>query len=218
MLFFQQSATVDKGLTARDIRQGRLDTFIGTVLAALAGCAALIAASPLFAAPLDTRALQQGASYAEALRPLIGAPAAALFALGLIEAGAVAMLTISASTAYAIGAVLGGRGHSFNRSIRSAPLLYAASVGAAALAGAIVLIPGVPLLAIVLNANLLATVLMPPALVLLLILTNDRALMGTWVNGRIINGLGVLITLLIMAAGSASTVVGFINTFSARGG
>ena len=107
MLFFQQSATVDKGLTPKDIPQGRLDTLIGTMLAAIAGCAALIAASTLFEHHVDTTTLQAGAGYAEALRPLIGAPAAGLFALGLIEAGAVAMLTISASTAYAVGEVLG---------------------------------------------------------------------------------------------------------------
>ena len=162
--------------------------------------------------------MQGGAGYADALRPLIGAPGAALFALGLIEAGAVAMLTISASTAYAIGGVAGGRGHSFNRSIGSAPLFYAASIGTAALAGAIVLIPGVPLLAIVLHANLLATVLMPPALVFLLLMANDPALMGTRVNARVTNVLGVVITVLVTAAGGASAVVAFINSFAARGG
>ena len=82
----------------------------GTVLAALAGCAALVATSTLFAHHVDTSKFQAGAGYAEALRPLIGAPGAGLFALGLIEAGAVAMLTISASTAYTVGEV---RGHNF---------------------------------------------------------------------------------------------------------
>lgn len=80
------------------------------------------------------------------------------------------MLTISASTAYAVGEVVGGAGHSFNFSIRSAPAFYAANLGMAAGAGAIVSIPGVPLLAIALNANLLATVLMPPALIFLLMM------------------------------------------------
>ena len=73
---------------------------------------------------VDTSTFQAGAGYAEALRPLIGAPAAGLFALGLIEAGAVAMLTISASTAYTVGEVLGGRGTaSIARSARRAAVL-----------------------------------------------------------------------------------------------
>ena len=66
----------------------------------------------------------------------------------------------------------------------------------ALLAGVIVLIPGMPLLAITLNANLLATVLMPAALVFLLILANDREIMGARVNSRVTNLAGVLITLL----------------------
>lgn len=84
MLFFQQSASVDKGLTPRDIGQGRLDTLIGTVLA---GCAAVVAASVLFSHHVDANALQGGGGYAEALRPFVGAPGAGLFAIGLIEAG-----------------------------------------------------------------------------------------------------------------------------------
>jgi Mn2+/Fe2+ NRAMP family transporter len=217
MLFFQQSASVDKGLTPRDIGQGRLDTLIGTVLAALAGCAAVVAASVLFTHHVDTSALQGGTGYAEALRPLIGAPGAALFALGLIEAGAVAMLTISASTAYAVGEVIGGAGHSFNRSIRMAPAFYAANLGMALAAGAIVLIPGVPLLAIALNANLLATVLMPPALIFLLMMANDRALMGTRVNSWTTNTLGILITALVTLAGAGYAVVAFVNSFGSGG-
>jgi Mn2+/Fe2+ NRAMP family transporter len=218
MLFFQQSASVDKGLTPKDIPQGRLDTLIGTVLAALAGCAALVAASMLFDHHVDTSTFQAGAGYAEALRPLIGTPGAALFAIGLIEAGAVAILTISASTAYAVGEVLGGTGHSFNRTIREAPLFYAANIGIALLAGVIVLIPGMPLLAITLNANLLATVLMPAALVFLLIMVNDGEIMGERVNSRLTNLAGVLITLLVTLAGSSYAVVAFVNSFGAKGG
>ncbi len=97
MLFFQQSASVDTGLTPKDIPQGRLDTAIGTAigtaLAALAGCAALVAAAPLFAHHVDSSSLLGGAGYAEALQPIIGSLGSSLFALGLIEAGAVAMLT-----------------------------------------------------------------------------------------------------------------------------
>ncbi len=216
MLFFQQSASVDKGLTPKDIGQGRLDTAIGTVLAALAGCATVVAAAPLFSHHADVSQLQGGTGFAEALRPLIGAPGAALFALGLIEAGAVAMLTISASTAYAVGEVLGGAGHSFNRSIREAPAFYAANLGMAVVAGAVVLIPGVPLLAITLNANLLATVLMPPALLFLMLMANDRELMGSRANSRLTNALGWLITGLVTLAGAGYAVVAFANAVGGR--
>ena len=213
MLFFQQSASADKGMTPRDIRQGRIDTGIGTVLAALAGCATVVAAAPLFTAGIDTGALQAGTGFAEAMLPVVGRPAATLFALGLIEAGAVAMLTISASTAYAVGEVIGGEGHSFNRSLRDAPAFHAANIGLAAVAAAIVLIPGIPLLSIALNANLLATVLMPPALLFLLIMANDRELMGARVNRRSTNVVAITIAVLVTLAGSAAAIVAFVGTF-----
>ncbi|MCR2829012.1 divalent metal cation transporter [Acidithiobacillus ferrooxidans] len=213
MLFFQQSASADKGLTPKDIPQGRLDTGLGTVLAAITGCAALVAAVPLFAQHINVSNLQGGAGYAEALRPIIGAPGATMFALGLIEAGAVAMLTISASTAYAIGEAFGGVGHSFNQSISEAPFFHAANIAIAIAAGLIVLIPNSPLLAITLNANMLATILMPPALVFLLVLVNDREIMGPWVNSWRGNMFGILITALIILAGTAYAIMTTIGTF-----
>lgn len=85
MLFFQKSASVDKGLTPKDIKHGRLDTLLGTVLAATAGCAALVCTAPLYTHHVDLSAMQGGTGYAEALRPIIGTLGAALFALGLIE-------------------------------------------------------------------------------------------------------------------------------------
>jgi Mn2+/Fe2+ NRAMP family transporter len=106
-----------------------------------------------------------------------------------------------------------GAGHSFNQSLREAPLFHLANVGMAAIAGLIVLIPGMPLLQISLNANLLATVLMPPAMVFLLILANDRDIMGGRVNGRVGNLIAIVITMLVTLAGSASAFVSFVQTF-----
>jgi Mn2+/Fe2+ NRAMP family transporter len=211
MLFFQQSASVDKGMSPRDIRRGRQNTAIGAILAAVTGCAALVAATPLFNHHIDMSQYQGGAGFAEALRPIIGAPGAALFALGLVEAGAVAMLTISASTAYSIAEMISGAGRSFNASLRQAPLFHATNVGIAILAGMVVLIPGAPLLTLSLNANLLATILMPVALVFLLMMSSDRQIMGEHANGRIATALGVAIAVLVALAGTSYAVVAFLG-------
>jgi Mn2+/Fe2+ NRAMP family transporter len=209
MLFFQQSASVDKGMGSADIGRGRLNTALGAVLAAVAGAAALIAAAPLFAHHIDMSRYMGGAGFAQALRPIIGAPGAALFAIGLAEAGAVAALTISASCAYAVGETVQGAGGGFDASPGQAPLFHAVNVGVALLAGVVVLIPGAPLMQISLNANALGAILMPSALVLLIILANDGAVMGAHVNGRLANGLGVAITALVALAGLAYGAVGF---------
>lgn len=207
MLFFQQSASVDKGMTPGDIGQGRIDTFLGAALAALAGIGALVVASPLFYHHVSASAIQGGTGFAQALRPIVGTSASTLFSLGLIEAGAVAVLTISASTAYALGESIAGGAHSFNNGWREAPLFHSANLILAAIAGAVVLIPGAPLLDITLNANLLATVLMPATLVFLLVLVNDRALMGRHANHRGVNLVAVAIAVLVAVAGSAYAIV-----------
>jgi len=114
MIFFQQSASADKGMTPGDVGHGRLDTAIGAGMAAVFGCAALIAGAAL--ATHSGFAVQglSGAGFPGALRRVSGGAVGTVFALGLIEAGAVAILTISASTAYAAGECI-GVSHSFNR-------------------------------------------------------------------------------------------------------
>src|SRR6202162_1399192 len=94
MLFFQQSATVDKGLTTKDIRFGRMDTVLGAVLATAAAVATILATAPLFAHQMSADNFQ-AAEFAQALQPLIGRFGASLFALGMVEAGIVAAITIS---------------------------------------------------------------------------------------------------------------------------
>lgn len=216
MLFFQQSAVVDKGsgggmTGAQAIRTGRINTAIGAALAAIAGCAALVAASPLFAHHVDMGRYLAGAGFPQALDPIIGHWGASLFALGLVEAGAVAMLTISASSAYAVGEAFRGCVSSFNAGPAGAPVFHAVNVGVALMAGLVVLIPGAPLMAIVLNANLLATILMPAALAFLLIMVNDRELMGERVNGRFANAVGIGIAVVVTLAGTAYALVGFLD-------
>ena len=210
MIFFQQSASADKGLTPRDLRHGRYDTIAGGVLAALFGCGALIAGAALAAHGGSNIQGLAGAGFPAALSRVSGHAVGVLFALGLIEAGAVAVLTISASTGYAVGECIGAP-HSLNSSARGAVLFYAANIGAALIAAAIILIPGVPLLSIALNANVLATVLLPVALVFMIMLANDRDLMGAWVNGRWLNRVAVAIVAFISVCGAAYAIDSFLQ-------
>ena len=217
MLFFQQSAVVDKGMTPKDIPQGRIDTILGGLLAAAAGIGALVAAAVLYYHHVDSSHLQGGAGFAQALLPFTGYPVAAIFALGLIEAGALATMTISASTAYALGEALSGP-HSFNRKLSDAPSFYGFNIGIALIAAVVVLIPGAPLLSITLNANLLATILMPAALVFLLLLANDPELMGPRRNPLWLNIAGGVVCFLVGLAGTAYAVVAFLNVVGVRVG
>jgi Mn2+/Fe2+ NRAMP family transporter len=211
MIFFQQSASADKGLTPEDLRHGRYDTVAGGALAALFGCGALIAGAALVGHGGAGIGGLAGAGFPVALTRVSGNAVGTVFAIGLIEAGAVAILTISASTAYAVGECV-GTPHSFNGSARRSALFYGANVGAAAIAAAIVLIPGAPLLAIALNANVLATVLLPVALVFMILLANDRELMGRRANSASTNRIAIAIVAFISICGAAYGIDSFLQT------
>jgi Mn2+/Fe2+ NRAMP family transporter len=210
MIFFQQSASADKGLTPDDVRHGRYDTIAGGVLAAIFGCGAMIAGAALRARGGASIDGLSGAGFPAAFSHVLGGGVATIFALGLIEAGAVAILTISASTGYAAGECVGAP-HSMNYSARSAAIFYGSNVGAAAIAAAIILIPGTPLLSIALNANVLATVLLPVALVFMIMLANDRQLMGRFVNGRVHNWVVGAIVVFVALSGTAYAVDSFLR-------
>jgi Mn2+/Fe2+ NRAMP family transporter len=122
----------------------------------------------------------------------------------------VAILTICASTAYAAGECA-GVSHSFNSSPRHAAIFCATNIGTALLAAAVILIPGAPLLSIALNANVLATVLLPVSLVFMVMLANDTALMGSQGNKRSTNAIGVIVIAFIGLSGAAYGIDSFLQ-------
>jgi len=215
MIFFQQSASADKGMTPADVPHGRYDTGLGAVLAAVFGIGALVAGAALLHHGAGITGFS-GAGFPAALSHVSGGAVGTVFALGLIEAGGVAILTISASTAYAAGECV-GVSHSFNTSPRNAAVFYAANVGVALIAAVVILIPGAPLLSIALNANVLATVLLPVSLVFVLMLANDRELMGRWVNRRSTNVFGIAVAIFVGVCGAAYGIDSFLQTVNLVG-
>jgi Mn2+/Fe2+ NRAMP family transporter len=199
MLFFQQSAIADKGLTTRDIRFGRIDTVLGAALAALAALATMVATAPLFINHMSA-ANYEAAEFAQALRPFIGYWGAALFALGMFEAGMVAAITISTSSAYAFGEV-SRRPHSLNLPFKQGKTFYLVLLVEAIAAASLVLIPGIPLVYIVLLVNVIAVLAMPPALLFLYMLVNDREIMGALVSPLWANLLALGVVTLLVGAG-----------------
>jgi Mn2+/Fe2+ NRAMP family transporter len=199
MLFFQQSATVDKGLTTKDIHFGRIDTVLGAALATAAAVATILATAPLFAHQMTADNFQ-AAEFAQALQPLIGRFGASLFALGMVEAGIVASITISTSSAYAFGEVT-HKPHSLNLPIGQGKSFYSVLTLCAVAAAAIVLIPRLPLVYVVLLVNVVAVLAMPPALVFLFMLVNDKEIMADLVSPLWANILSAGVVLVLVLAG-----------------
>jgi NRAMP (natural resistance-associated macrophage protein)-like metal ion transporter len=186
-IFFQQSAVVDKGMDVRDIKFGKIDTFAGSTLTGLVAIFIIIATAAAFHFHQPPIAVEDAKQTAEALAPLLpgyeGDWARRLFAIGLFDAGFLGALCISLSTSWAVGEVFGWA-HSLNKSVKDAPWFYAIYLLTLATAGAVVLIPGAPLITITMFVQIVAVTLLPAALLFLILLLNDKPLMGQYVNTR----------------------------------
>ena len=120
------------------------------------------------------------------------------FAIALIDASIIGALAVSLSTAYAIGDVFAVR-HSLHRKPGDAKAFYAVYIGLIIVAAALVLTPGTPLGLLTNLVQTLAGVLLPSATVFLLLLCNDKAVLGPWVNSRRLNWFtAAIIAVLVM--------------------
>jgi Mn2+/Fe2+ NRAMP family transporter len=197
-LFFQQSNVIDKRITPRFIGYERADTSLGAIVVVLGAAAILVVA--VFAV--------RGTSLAGHFTDALGVAEAlgkhsrvlgALFAIVLLDASIIGAAAVTLSTSYAFGDVFGLK-HSLHRKFSDARPFYASYAAMIAVAAGIVLIPGAPLGLLTTAVQALAGVLLPSASVFLLLLCNDAAVLGPWMNRRWLNILasaiiGVLLTL-----------------------
>ena len=200
-IFFQQSAVVDKGLDVRDIKLGKIDTFAGSLLTGLVAIFIIIATGAAFFHHHPPVTVEDAKQTANALAPLLpagkGQWARALFAVGLFDAGFLGALCISLATSWAVGEVFGWA-HTLNRSVRDAPWFYGVYFVTLATAGAVVLIPRAPLITITMFVQVVAVTLLPAALVFLILLLNDKPLMGRHVSTRWQNVANWSITIFVV--------------------
>ena len=197
-LFFQQSYVIDKRITPRFIPYEKADLVIGIVVVIVGGAALMGATAAAFAGSPAAGHYTDAAGLAAGLAASAGKAAGALFAVALLDAAMIGAFAVSLSTAYALGDVLGLK-HSLHRGVRQAKGFYVMYAALIAGAATIVLIPGSPLGLFTEGVQVLAGVLLPSATVFLLLLCNDKAVLGPWVNGRFTNAFtGAVIALLVM--------------------
>lgn len=199
MLFFQQSAVVDKELDEKDVPYSKVDTALGAVLTGLGAAFIMIAtASTLHMMGLN---ITDASEAALALVPFAGQYAGALFAIGLFDAGLLGAICISLASSWAFGEVFGWA-HTLNVNVKSAPWFYLFYFLNVALAGAIVLIPNAPFVLITLFVQVVAVTLLPAALVFLILMLNDKEMMGPYVNTRLQNVIDGTIVVTVIAVSS----------------
>jgi Mn2+/Fe2+ NRAMP family transporter len=197
-LFFQQSYVIDKRVTPRFLRYGRADLWIGILLVIIGAVAMMAFTAATFAGRPEFGHFQDASAVAAGLGRYVGHAAGVFFAVALIDASVIGAMAVSLSTAYAIGDVLLLR-HSLHRKPKEAKAFYAVYGGLVVFAAALVLTPGTPLGLLTNAVQALAGVLLPSATVFLLLLCNDEAVLGPWVNGRPLNVFtGLVIAVLVM--------------------
>ena len=196
-LFFQQSNIIDKRITPRWINYERTDTVIGAFVVVL-GAGALISVTAFaFGGTPYAGHFNDAGTVATELGRTLGSTAGTFFAIILLNASLIGAAAVTLSTSYAFGDVFGQR-HSLNRGIRDAKVFYASFTLMVAFAAGIVLIPGAPLGLITTSVQALAGVLLPSATVFLLLLCNDREVLGPWSNPPWLNAIAsVIIAVLV---------------------
>ncbi|MGO9139943.1 MAG: NRAMP family divalent metal transporter [Streptosporangiaceae bacterium] len=200
-LFFQQSNVIDKRITPRFIPYERADTSLGAFVVVIGAAAILIVA--VFA----VRGTSLAGHFTNALgvANALGAKSrvlGALFAIVLLDASIIGAAAVTLSTSYAFGDVFGIK-HSLHRKFREARPFYLSYAAMIAVAAGIVLVPGAPLGLLTTAVQALAGVLLPSASAFLLLLCNDREVLGPWMNPRWLNILaGVIIGVLLMLSGT----------------
>ena len=194
-LFFQQSNVIDKRITPRWLDYEKADTVLGAFVVVVGAAAIMMASASAFIGTADYGHFKDALHIAQGLALHISPVEGTIFALLLFDASIVGASAVTLATSYAFGDIFGLR-HSLHRGVGEAKLFYGSYTAMVALAAAIVLIPHAPLGLITTAVQALAGTLLPSATVFLVLLCNDRAVLGPWVNKPWLN---IVATIIVSA-------------------
>jgi NRAMP (natural resistance-associated macrophage protein)-like metal ion transporter len=199
-LAFIQSYAVDKRITIEELRYERADVIVGAVMTGVIGLFIVVAC----AATLHTQgvSVDDARDAADALEPLAGHLAAGLFGLGFLGAALLAASVVPLSTAYSVSETFGARSD-IDDTFAEAPLFYSSFGGVVAIAAALVLIPGAPLISILFLSQVLNAVLLLALLPVMRRLAHDPSVMGVHTIGRA-SSLLTALALVVVAASVAA--------------
>jgi NRAMP (natural resistance-associated macrophage protein)-like metal ion transporter len=199
-LFFQQSNVIDKRITPRWLEYEKADTTLGAFVVVIGAAAIMMATASAFTGTADFGHYKDALHVAQGLHRYISPVVGAIFALLLFDASIVGASAVTLATSYAFGDMFGLR-HSLHRGVREAKLFYASYSAMVVVAAGIVLIPHAPLGLITTAVQALAGIMLPSSTVFAVLLCNDRAVLGPWVNRPWLNLVASLIvgSLLVLS-------------------
>ena len=182
MQFYLQASIVEKGVTARQYKASRIDVVVGCIFAAVVAWFIVVACAATLHS-VGKYNIETGAQAAEALRPLAGNYAYLLFAAGLFNASLFAASILPISTAYAVCEGLGLES-GLDKRFEEAPAFYWLYTALIVLGAGVILIPRFPLFHVMVLSQVANGVLLPFVLIFVLLLVNDKELMGDYTNSR----------------------------------
>ena len=182
MQFYLQASIVEKGVTARQYRASRWDVILGCLFTDVVAWFIIVACAATLYASGRTE-IASAADAALALKPLAGEYASLLFAAGLFNASLFAASILPISTAYAVCEGLGFES-GLDKKFHEAPAFYWLYTALIVIGAGVLLIPRFPLIHIMVLSQVFNGIMLPFVLVFMLLLTNDRELMGEHVNSR----------------------------------
>ena len=199
MQFYAASACVDKHLTPAEYPSERLDAVTGAISSNVISVFIIIATA---AAIGGSGPLQTAGDAAEALRPVAGPAAPALFGVGLLGASLLAASVVPLSTSYAVADAI-GTVRSVTSTFREARIFYGLFTVQVVIGAAVALAPG-NLVTMIINAQVLNGVITPMLLVYVLILANRSSVLGAAKNSPVFK---TVATICIGVVGLLSFVV-----------
>lgn len=207
MQFYQQASVAEKNISVKDYGYSRLDTIVGCIVVSLvAACIIVVCAFTLHEAGIEVDSADNAAA---ALAPLAGAGSSMLFAFGLLNASLFAASILPLSTSYTLCEAFGWES-GLDRGFDEAPQFYTLYTVLIASGALSVLVPGLPLIRVMIWSQVVNGLLLPVVLVFMLILVNDRSQMGFFVNGRAYNAfcwVAVALTGLVSMAWPVSLLI-----------
>ncbi len=213
MQLYVHSSVVEKGVTPDEYRYTRFDVFVGTVFAGIVASFIIIAtAATLFPRGV---AIETASDAATALEPVAGPYARLLFGLGLLGASLLAAGVLPLATTYVMSEALGFE-RGVSRSWNEAPVFMGLFSGLVVLGAALALLPGLPLIQVLVGVYVLNGLLLPVELFAILSLVNNRELMGDYINRGFYNALAWAIAVLVSLLSLALIVITVLGWFGVR--
>ena len=203
MMFYLQSTVVEKGITLNNLKYSRIDAVFGAVLVNIVAFFIVIAC----AATIHANGIQVNnvVDISKALVPLAGQYAGLLFAFGFLNASLFAASILPLSTAYYVCESLGFEA-GVSKGFREAPVFHGLYLGLIIFAVIIIMLPNVPLLSILYLSQVANGILLPFLLILMLLIINDKRIMGEHVNSTIFNIISWATVIIVMSLSVALVI------------